>query len=191
MCLLPTRPSHHSPLYGTVTVLESLLLGLQAHGLRASIFYEIAFHFPSQLRAFTSHRVVLCTSIFNLVKVLFFHLTNVQFINNTSNICSNSFHRFLFVFIFKWTPIGKDVTVCLSIPCIQTLKHACGQAEEAPVLSKVLEVVMSDSSFPLQSTLLQRPLVLPSLLTYDLYFGNLCKVKSDFPSLVVFLYGFL
>lgn len=84
---------------------------------------------------------------------------------------------------------------CLPVhPCIQTLKHACGQTEEVPVLSIALEVVMSDSSFPLQSTFLQRPLyplVLPSLLTYDLYFGNLYKVKDDFPSLVVFLYGFL
>lgn len=39
----------------------------------ASIFYETAFHFaPSLLRAITSHWIVLCTSIFNLVKVFFF-----------------------------------------------------------------------------------------------------------------------
>lgn len=87
----------------------------------ASIFYEIAFHFfPFLLRAIISHWVVLCTSIFNLVKVFFFHLTNAQSINKTSKISSNSFCGFcLFVFVLVWSPTGeKESNAQITIwPC--------------------------------------------------------------------------
>lgn len=71
-CLLPLRPSLHrnTPSVREPQCQESFCLHSDLEYPGSSIFYEIAFHFSSSpLRAITSHCNVLCTSIFNLVKV--------------------------------------------------------------------------------------------------------------------------
>lgn len=91
--LLPTKPSlqRNTPFVKEPQCQESFCLHSALESPGASVFHEIAFHFSSSLpRAITSHGIVLVHQ-FLILLIFIFYLTNAQFMNKTSKICSSSF----------------------------------------------------------------------------------------------------
>lgn len=119
--------------------------------------------FPSLLRVFSSHWVVLSAWIFNLVKVFFFfHLTNPQFINNTSTICSNSFCR-LCLRLFKnglllrrKKVVNTSLSACV-LPHVQTFHGSLCQSEPAQTSPRNTQVLPWPGPTVFSSSVSQHP----------------------------------